>query len=144
MKITKFYYRFKTYLSNGFRLLSQRITLKIQFTEPQLIEQVPFKEQPFRKLKYSEMMKWHNQMLKEVGLNLPPRSSTHFKKSTDSQIDVIFIKKSDNSTYKRINDWNDHFSIQNPSFGHIHPTSNLPTLICFTIRYILHLNKCSC
>jgi hypothetical protein len=101
MKITKFYYRFKTYLSNGFRLLSQRITLKIQFTEPQLIEQVPFKEQPFRKLKYSEMMKWHNQMLKEVGLNLPPHSSTHFKKSTDNQIDVIFIKKSANSPYNR-------------------------------------------
>jgi hypothetical protein len=57
---------------------------------------------------------------------------------------VIFIKKSDNSTYKRINDWNDHFSIQNPSFGHIHPTSNPCILICFTIGYILHLNKCSC
>jgi hypothetical protein len=104
MKTTKFYYRFKTYLSKRLRLLSPRITLKIQFREPHLIEQVPIKEQPFRKLKYSEMMEWHDQMLKDVGLNLPPRSSTHFKKSTDSQIDVIFIKKSDNSTYRRIND----------------------------------------
>jgi hypothetical protein len=104
MKTTKFYSRFKTYLSKRLRLLSPRITLKIQFRESHIIEPVPIKEQPFRKLKYSEMMEWHDQMLKDVGLNLPPRSSTHFKKNTDSQIDVIFIKKSDNSTYKRIND----------------------------------------
>ena len=104
MKTTKFNYRLRTYLFNGLRLLMPRIASKIQFREPHLIEQVPIMEQPFRKLKYSEMMEWHDQMLKDVGLNLPPRSSTHFKKSTDSQIDVIFIKKSDNSTYKRIND----------------------------------------
>jgi hypothetical protein len=104
MKTTKFYSRFKTYLFIGFRLLIPRIASKIQFRESHIIEQVPTKEQPFRKLKYSEMMEWHDQMLKEVGLNLPPRSSSHFKKSTDNQIDVIFIKKSDNSTYKKIND----------------------------------------
>ncbi len=125
MKTTKFYYRFKTYLSKRLRLLSPRITLKIQFREPHLIEQVPIKEQPFRKLKYSEMMEWNDQMLKDVGLNLPPRSSIHFKKSTDSQIDVSLIKKPDKSPHKRINDWNDHNSIHHPSFGHIHSTLNL-------------------
>jgi hypothetical protein len=104
MKSTKFNYHFKTYLFIGFRLLFPRIASKIQNRAPHIIEQVPINKQPFRKLKYSEMMEWHDQMLKDVGLNLPPRSSTHFKKSTDSQIDVIFIKKSDNSTYKRIND----------------------------------------
>ncbi len=122
MKTTKFNYHFKTYLFIGFRLLFPRIASKIQNRAHHIIEQVPINKQPIRKLKYSEIMEWHDQMLKEVGLNLPPRSSTHFKKSTDSQILVIFIKKSVNSTYKRIKDWNDHFSIQNPFIGHIHPT----------------------
>jgi hypothetical protein len=101
MKITKLNYRLGTYLFNGFRLLMTRIASKIQFKEPHLIEPVPIKKQSFRKLKYSEMMEWHDQMLKDVGLNLPPRSSTHFKKNTDSQIDVIFIKKSANSPNNR-------------------------------------------
>jgi hypothetical protein len=92
-------------------MLFTRIVSKVQFLNPHSIEQVPIKEQPFRKLKYSELMEWHDQMLKEVGLNVPPCSSTHFKKTTDSQIDVIFIKKSSiNSSHKRKNHRNDESS----------------------------------
>jgi hypothetical protein len=47
--------------------------------------------------KYSDLMKWDEQMLKDVGLNVPPKSTNNNKNISSHDVDVIFIKKSKKS-----------------------------------------------
>ena len=47
--------------------------------------------------KYSDLMKWEEQMLKDVGLNVPPKSTNNNKNISSNDVDVIFIKKSKKS-----------------------------------------------
>ncbi len=42
-------------------------------------------------MKYSEMLKWKEEMLREVGLNVPPIISGNLKQS--DEIEVLFIKR---------------------------------------------------
>lgn len=61
-------------------------------------EQEIGKEEPFDPTKvlrkYSDFIKWHNHMLKEVGLNITmSHYSERKRKESDNEIDVIFFRR---------------------------------------------------
>ena len=43
-------------------------------------------------MKYSELMKWNEEMHKRVGLNIPPKDNTKPSPSPDNTIEVTFVK----------------------------------------------------
>ncbi len=93
MKLIKYFQELKFNLKNillRFKSLVKKYFSKYYYrkkTEPK----------PVISRKYSDLMKWEEQMLKDVGLNVPPKSSSNGINSSLDDIDVIFIKKSKKS-----------------------------------------------
>lgn len=49
-------------------------------------------EKPIR-WKYSDMMRWMDEMHREVGLTIPPKKPDEQQPEKDTSIEVIFIKR---------------------------------------------------
>ena len=56
------------------------------------MENINKQEKPIR-WKYSDMMRWKDEMLREVGLNVPPKKPDLKQPEKDTSIEVIFIKR---------------------------------------------------
>jgi len=47
--------------------------------------------------KYSDLMKWEEQMLKDVGLKIPPKTKHNVSNSVNSDFEITFIRRKSES-----------------------------------------------
>ena len=71
-----------------FRKLRLLKTRKIELSQ---------KQPPVVSRKYSDLMKWQDQMLKEVGLNIPPGGWNTKNDKTSSEIEITFLRRKESN-----------------------------------------------
>ena len=69
------------------------LSIIIYFNRKSLTMENNNKQEKSIRWKYSDMMRWMDEMHREVGLTIPPKKRDEQQPEMDTSIEVIFIKR---------------------------------------------------